>query len=95
MIHKNVQLGTVKGVTMIQLGKGDVKVAFVKSPNEKYSGVQFVNDTTKPIGTKEGNTIGTTTDDSAPQVMITFTDIKSIEVVERALNKAKIWLRNQ
>ena len=93
MVHKNIKFGNVNGVTLIELGKGNVRVACIKNPGQGYTGVQFVNDTSKPAGGPQ-NTIGTTTDDSRPDAIITFTDTKSIEVVERALRKAKTYLND-
>ena len=93
MVIKNAQIGETKGITLIELGKGDVQVAYVVSKEDKYVGIEFMNDKPSPIGTKHG-TAGTTTDDSRPEAILTFTDIASIEVVERALAKAKVKLRN-
>jgi hypothetical protein len=93
MIHKNARIGSTKGITLIELGNGDVIVAAISCKHNKYVGVEFVNDTPKEIGTKH-NTSGATTDDSRPEAILSFTKIESIEVVERALAKAKILLRN-
>lgn len=93
MILKEVQVGNVKGVTIVELGNGDVKVGYTHSKEEKYVAVIFSNDEPKPIGTAH-NTAGTTTNETPPQAMLSFTKVESIEVVERALNKAKIMLRN-
>jgi hypothetical protein len=93
MIHKNVQIGNTKGITLIELGKGDVIIGAISCKVNKYTGVEFVNDTPRPIGTKS-NTVGCTTDNTRPEAILTFTDIKSIAVVEEALAKAKIMLRN-
>lgn len=93
MVIKNTTVGKTKGVTIIELGNGDIKVGSLHSKEEKYSGIEFINDVPRRIGTKH-NTAGTTTDESNPDAMITFTNIESIEVLERALAKAKIWLRN-
>ena len=93
MIYKNAIIGKIKNVTLIELGDGDVQVAALKSKEDKYVGIEFVNDVPNKIGTKH-NTAGTTTDNSNPDAMLTFTNIESIEVVERALAKAKIYMRN-
>ena len=93
MIRKNVQVGSTLVETMIELGNGDVKVGSIRFQDDKQVGIEFVNDVPNPIGTKH-NTAGTTTDESNPQAIISFTNVESIEVVERALNKAKVILRN-
>jgi len=93
MVIKNTQVGKTKGITLIELGNGDVQVAYIQSKEDKYVGVEFVNDKPNPIGTSH-NTAGTTTDNSRPEAMMTFTNIASIEIVEEALKKAKIILRN-
>ena len=93
MIRKDVKVGNTLVETMIELGNGDVKIASLRFQDDKQVGVEFVNDIPNPIGTKH-NTAGTTTDESNPQVILSFTNIESIEVVEKALNKAKVILRN-
>tara|TARA_R110002051_G_scaffold281122_2_gene342756 strand:- start:1712 stop:1996 length:285 start_codon:yes stop_codon:yes gene_type:complete len=93
MVLENQTVGKVKGITIIELGKGDTKVAYVHCKEDGYTGVQFVNDKIEKIGTTSG-VCGITTDELQPNAMITFTSIESIEVVERALNKAKVFLRN-
>ena len=93
MIRNKVQVGATLVETMIELGNGDVKVAALRFQDDKQVGVEFVNDVPNPIG-KKHNTSGTTTDESNPQVILSFTNVESIDVVERALNKAKVMLRN-
>ena len=93
MIYKNAQIGNTKNITLIELGNGDVKVAYVYSKKNKYTGIEFVNDIPQKIGTKQGIP-GVTTNDTKPEAMLTFTDVKSIEIVEEALKKAKIVLIN-
>lgn len=93
MIHKNAKIGNTKGITLIELGNGDVQVCAISCKVEKYAGVEFVNDKPNPIGTKH-NTAGCTTDNTQPQAILSFTNVASIEVVERALAKAKVLLRN-
>ena len=93
MIYKNAKVGNTKNITLIQLGNGDVQIGIIHCKVNKYAGVEFVNAVKNPIGTKH-NTAGCTTDNSKPEAMLTFTNVKSIEVVERALHKAKVYLRN-
>ena len=93
MIYENATIGKTKGIMLIELGNGDLQVASVHSPVDKYSGVQFVNDIPRPIGTKH-NTVGLTSDEDPPDAMITFTSIESIEVVQEKLKEAKIKLRH-
>jgi len=93
MIHKNAEIGNTKGITLIELGGGDVQISVISCKVNKYTGVEFVNDKPTPIGTKH-NTVGCTTDNTQPQAILSFTSVASIEVVERALAKAKILLRN-
>ena len=93
MVHKNVKIGGTKGITLIELGEGDVQVAAISCKEHESAGIEFVNDKPNPIGTKH-NTAGCTTDNTQPQAILLFTNVASIEVVERALTKAKILLRN-
>lgn len=95
MVLHNQQIGEVKGITIIELGNGDTKVAYLHQPEEGYTGVMFKNDVQKPIGTKGNNPPGITTDEMPPDAMIIFTNVESIEVVERALAKAKIILKGR
>lgn len=93
MVKYNQQIGKIKGVTIIELGNGDTKVAYVHCKEDKYTGIQFTNDTPKKIGGSDINTTGVTTDELQPNAMITFTRLESIEIVEKALRKAKIKLK--
>lgn len=91
MVIKNQTIGNVKEVTLIELGSGDVKVSCVKQFDEKYTGVMFCNDKPNPVGTDHVG--GGTTDEYDLQVMLTFTNIESIEVVEKHLKRAKTYLK--
>jgi len=93
MIYKNDKIGKTKGITLIELGNGDVMVGAIRCKQNKYTGIEFVNNQKKPIGTKH-NTVGCTTDNTNPQVILSFKNIESLEVVERALAKAKVFLKN-
>jgi hypothetical protein len=94
MVEFNQKIGRSKGVTIIELGKGDTKVSYIHCKEDGYTGVLFTNDTVNPIGTKHGVS-GVTTDELQPNAMLIFTSIKSIEVVERKLHMAKLKLQQQ
>ena len=94
MVEFNQKIGKTNNVTIIELGKGDTKVAYVHCKEDGYTGISFTNDSIKPIGTSDGCS-GITTDDLQPNAMLTFTSIESLEVVERNLHKAKLKLRQQ
>ena len=91
MIDKNVKYGNIYNVTVIDLGNGDVKVSDTTHLEEK-TGVVFWNDTPKPIGETD-DSAGKTTDETGIDVIIHFTKVESIEVVERALLRAKSKLK--
>ena len=93
MVKNNQQIGNVKGITIIELGDGDTFVSYVHNRKENYTGVLFHNDIKKDIGSEDQVSIGATTDEFTPDAMITFTEIESIEVLERALKKAKTMLK--
>ena len=92
MIHKNVIVGDVEEVTICELGSGDVQVSSVDMPSGKSVAVTFVNTEANPIGT-EHETSGLTTDQTGLDLMIEFSDLKSIEVVEKYLNHCKKRLK--
>ena len=91
MINKNVKYSEVENVTVIELGNGDVKVADTTHLDEK-TGVVFWNDVPRPIG-ETTDSYGKTTDETGIDVIIHFTKVESIEVVERALVRAKNELK--
>lgn len=95
MVEYNQTIGRTKGITIIELGKGDTQVAYVHCKEDGYTGVQFTNDTPKPIGTKGDNMVGLTTDELPPNAMITFSTLESLEVFEDKLRKAKLKLKQQ
>ena len=94
MVEFNQEIGRTKDITIIELGKGDTKVAYIHCKEDGYTGVSFTNDSIKPIGTSTGCS-GITTDDLQPNAMLIFTSIESLEVVERNLHKAKLKLKQQ
>lgn len=95
MVELNQTVGKTKGVTIIELGKGDLQVSMIYNEKDGYTGVQFVNDEIKPIGTHHGGMGGLTTDESCPNAIITFSSIESLEVFEKHFNHAKMKLKQQ
>ena len=91
MIKKNVKYSEIENVTVIELGNGDVKVADTRHLDEK-TGVVFWNDVPRPIGETD-DSCGKTTDETGIDVIIHFNKVESIEVVERALARAKDELK--
>ena len=91
MIHKNSKLGNTKNVTIVELGTGDIKVGYIKQPDEGYTGVSFKNSDKFDIGHLHDDA-GETTDEYNPEAVIIFTNPKSIDVVIEQLNLAKCGL---
>jgi len=88
MVIKNIKYGSIENVTVIELGNGDVMVSDTIHPPEDTVGVMFTNDEANPIGTDHDVT-GMNSNDLGIDAIITFNNIESIEVVERALSRAK------
>ena len=94
MIHKNATVGELNSIYHIELGKGDVQVNVAQWPSEGAVSLTFKQDVeSHPIGTGH-NHAGTTTDEVEPNALISFSNIESLEVVQRALDRARIYLRN-
>ena len=95
MVEFNQKIGNVKGITIIELGKGDLQVSMIHNKEDGYTGVQFINDEQRPIGTRHPGMVGLTTDESSPNAIITFSNIESLEVFEKHLKHAKLKLKQQ
>lgn len=88
MIYKSKQLGKHK-IILAEFGEGDIAVDFIYEPSGLYTGITLKNTNKYPIGHKNPEDIGKTTDESKPDIMLSFTKTESIDVVIRALKKAK------
>ena len=95
MIRKNTSLAGIKNTIEIGLGNGDVSITATRCQVDKYTGIAFKNCNPVQIGKIDGSTAGGTLDELDPDAVITFTDVKSIEILERALNKAKMINKHQ
>ena len=93
MIYKNVTIGKEKNVSVCEMGNGDVKVAACSIPDKRTAGVMLTNDSPKEIGTLHASA-GTTSDMTGLDMLLEFSDEKSIDVVEAALKEARVILRN-
>ncbi len=91
MVKKNVKYGEIKNVTVIELGYGDVKVSDTLHKDNTV-GVMFYNDTPRPIG-EIADTYGKTSNETGIDAIIHFRNIESIEVVEKAISRAKSELK--
>lgn len=92
MIRKNIKFGKLKKVTVLEFGKGDIQV--IPATGDDYECVMFRNDSEKPIGTYT-NVEGFDSDIFKPQVVMTFTNPDSIDVVIEKLNYAKSLLESR
>jgi hypothetical protein len=95
MVEFNQEIGKTKGVTIIELGNGDLQVSMIHNKEDGYTGIQFVNDIKRPIGTHHAGMVGLTTDESEPSAIITFSNLESLSVFEKHLNYAKLKLKQQ
>jgi hypothetical protein len=95
MVEFNQTIGKTKGVTIIELGKGDLQVSMIHNEKNGYTGIQFVNDIERPIGTHHMGMAGLTTDETEPNALITFSNLQSLEVFEKHLKYAKLKLKQQ
>ena len=88
MIHKNAKVGKIENVTVCLLGQGDVRVNCFRVPNGGTAGVSFVNDVPREIGAVYDDA-GTTSDESGIDIVLEFSDERSIDVVEGMLKKVR------
>lgn len=93
MIHRNIKSGKNDNVTVIELGRGDVKIQNVQYPStEQQSGfiaISFTNDVPHEIGFdhKDGGVVPL--DKWNPDVLISFFKLESLEVLQDQLNIAR------
>ncbi len=89
MIKKNENWGVSENVTVAEFGNGDIIVAdgFVKEDN--MGCLMLANDVPNEIGTDHPHRVGKDTDELKQDVIMTFTNVASIDVVIGALQRAK------
>jgi hypothetical protein len=92
MVLKNIKYSEIENVTIIELGKGDVKVSDTTHASGDRVGVMFTNDVPNEIGTSHADK-GKDSNEVGVDALITFDNIASLEVVEKALKNAKRELR--
>jgi hypothetical protein len=85
MIYKNKNYGKVEDVTILEFGQGDILC--VPGVGEKHTSVLFKTHEPHEIG-KE-HTVGPDSDQFKPDVVMTFNNPGSIDVVIEMLQKAK------
>src|SRR5687768_13763340 len=91
MITKNVEYGVSTGVTWAEFGKGTVLVSAAKTEGGEFSLVCFKSSDAKPIGS-DGGGLGTAVKETKQDIIFSFTNPKSVDVVIRALIEAKAHL---
>lgn len=89
MITKNENYGISKGVTIADFGKGDILVSDGFIEETKTGCLMLANDVPNEIGKDHPERIGKTTDELKQDIIFTFTKPESIDVVIRALERAK------
>ena len=89
MIRKNIQFGSLKDVTVLEFGKGDIQVQ--PAIGDGYTALLFKSDQSRPIGT-EHETKGKNSDWFKTEIAMTFTNTESIDVVLKKLKEAKKYL---
>ena len=92
MVIKNAKIGDIENVALIELGEGDIQVAYTLHPGESKVCLCFKNDIKRPIGSSH-KIKGKSTDEFALDAMLTFTTMESLEVVEKHLLLAKDKLK--
>lgn len=90
MITKNETYGISENVTIADFGTGDIVVADGFIHETKTGCLMLANDVPNDIGKDHPERIGKTTDEVKQDVVFTFTNVESINVVIRALERAKI-----
>jgi hypothetical protein len=90
MIKKDITYGASGLWASVELGKGDVLISPAVGQNKDYVCIMFSNqEKAHPIGEETTDTVGKTSDDIKPQVVIFFDNIQSIDVLMWACREAK------
>jgi hypothetical protein len=90
-ISKNCTVGKTTGVTVIEMGKGDVSVASVESTSiihPKVFGISLKNIPSLPLGTLLPDK-GKSLDETGVDVLIYFHNKASLEVFQRSLDHVR------
>jgi hypothetical protein len=87
MIRKNVKVGAVEGVTVLMFGFGDISIGVTEDPQSHVHGLSFIETEPREIGYEDPSSKGKSTDDIPLSVFMTFTDVRSVDVlIERLKN---------
>ena len=85
MIRKT-NFGKLENILVLEFGKGTIQVQ--PASGEGYECLMFKSDDENPIGT-EHQTKGKNSDWFKPEVVMTFTNLESLQVVMNALETVK------
>ncbi len=89
MIKTDVTIGQIKGVTLLEFGTGEINMRFFNvSEGLKGNGVSMKTTEPRRLG-KQPKEPETTTDEWKPQVMMTFSNPESVNVVIEQLQEFK------
>lgn len=83
MIYKKIDFAKTKDVTVLEFGKGDIKVQ--PASGVDYESLMFKTSKPYPIGTNHKSK-GKNSDWFKPEVVMIFPNINSIDVVIERLN---------
>lgn len=87
MIHKNTTFGALENVTVLEFGKGDIMITH--GDNEKHQSVHFKTTESFEVGQVHKNPEGATSDDFKSEIIMTFDNPNSIDVLMEYLQIAK------
>jgi hypothetical protein len=88
MVHKNVKISDVEGITLIESGLGTLQVTTGITTEGIHSLVIRGNEYI-PVGQESKNEEGTTTDDFKPDVMFLFHNEEGLDVILEYLLEIK------
>lgn len=94
MIKKDVEFEGMPTDFIMEFGHGDISVTGFKKVDNKLVGIAFKNQEPHQIGVRDASTCGAELKNSDSSILMTFTKVESIEVLERALREAKIRLKS-
>jgi transcription antitermination factor NusA-like protein len=93
MIYKSAKVGEINDVTVIEFGTGDVAIGACKDKNGMCA-LTFMQTEKGKVGSTHRDK-GKNINEVGLDVLFTFMNIESLEVVEDMLSKVKVLLKNE
>lgn len=95
MIIKNQQYGISQNVTIADFGLGDIIVADGYVLETKQGSLLLANDQPGDIGRDHEDRKGKSTDEFTQDIIFTFANTESVDVIIEALQRVKVQINKQ